>query len=556
MNGLRINDLKLRVCFYARVSTDKDVQINSLNNQLEYYKNYIKSNPNWTYIDGYIDEGLSGVRVEKRESFKRMIRDAKNGKFDLIITKEVSRFARDLEDSIHYIRLLKDANVGIFFENQNLNTFDSNSELVLNIMFNLAQDESKKLSSRIKFGHRQAIENGHVLGSSNIKGYNKNNCKLVVDEKEATFIKKLFELYSTGKYGFYRLSKKLGSLGYLNIKGNLYDKASLKRMITNPKYKGYYRGKTTEIIDYRTKKKRKTMDFEQIIYKCNNDAVPAIVSEEIWDKANEILVSRTKKYNNSNNFTGGLKYAFSSKVYCKEHNVTYQRSYGSKNKNRPVWTCSKYLKYGFNTCSSPIIPEIDLYNIMKKIMNKVISQKGIIVSDILELYDSLNKNNQYSQELKHIEKEILNIENKKKVAIDLITDGDISKEELKKQFIYYKNELNLLIKNKKRILNQLEISKKNKNNLSNLSNFIEKEINGEAVDEFVRIFIHKIIVTKINNDRNNINLDIYLNIYDDCKEKNEDGSIIYLENEKIDTLEQKIKNKKCNKYIYNIYIET
>ena len=224
MNGEKIYNIPLRVCFYARVSTDSDSQLNSLDNQLAYYENYIKAKPNWTYVKGYVDEGISGVRVKNREGFKRMLRDAKNHKFDLIITKEVSRFARDLEDSIHYIRELKEANVGIFFENQNLNTFDSNSELILNIMFNLAQDESKKLSSRIKFGHRQAILKGHVLGSSNIIGYKKDHCKLVIVESEAKFIKKLYELYATGEYGFYKLAKKLASLGYFNKKGNIYDK--------------------------------------------------------------------------------------------------------------------------------------------------------------------------------------------------------------------------------------------------------------------------------------------------------------------------------------------
>ena len=174
-SGEKIYNIPLRVCFYARVSTDSDVQLNSLENQLNYYENYIKSKQNWIYINGYIDEGISGVRVEKREAFKKMIIDAKLGNFDLIITKEVSRFARDLEDSIHYIRILKEANVGVYFENQNLSTFDSNSELILNIMFNLAQDESRKLSSRVKFGHREAIKKGHVLGSSNIIGYKKEN---------------------------------------------------------------------------------------------------------------------------------------------------------------------------------------------------------------------------------------------------------------------------------------------------------------------------------------------------------------------------------------------
>ena len=141
MLGEKIYNLPLRVCYYCRVSTDSDVQLNSLDNQLEYYENYIKSKPKWIFSGGYIEEGKTGVRVDVRPSFKKMIHGAKHNKFDLIITKEVSRFARDLEDSIHYIRELKDSGVGVFFENQNLNTLDSNSELILNIMFNLAQDE-------------------------------------------------------------------------------------------------------------------------------------------------------------------------------------------------------------------------------------------------------------------------------------------------------------------------------------------------------------------------------------------------------------------------------
>ena len=233
MNGEKIVNLPLRVCFYARVSTESDNQLNSLENQQSYYENYIKSKPNWTYVNAYIDEGISGVRVEKRFGFKKMIDDAKKGKFDLIITKEVSRFARDLEDSIHYIRILKNANVGIYFENQNLNTFDANSELILNIMFNLAQDESRKLSGRVKFGHMEAIKKGHVLGSSNIIGYRKENCKLVIVPNEAKLVRKIFELYASGDYGLYKLSKVLATFNFYNKNGNYYDKDTLKRSWKN-----------------------------------------------------------------------------------------------------------------------------------------------------------------------------------------------------------------------------------------------------------------------------------------------------------------------------------
>ena len=193
--GEKIYNLPLKVTYYCRVSTDSDVQLNSLDNQLEYYENYIKSKENWTFVDGYIEEGITGTRADKRPSFMRMIKDAKLNKFNLIITKDVSRFARDLEDSIHYIRDLKSSGVGVFFENQALNTFDPNSELVLNMLFNIAQEESKKISTSVKFGYRKAIDKGHVLGSSNITGYRKDNCKLVIVPEEAKLVKRIFDTF-------------------------------------------------------------------------------------------------------------------------------------------------------------------------------------------------------------------------------------------------------------------------------------------------------------------------------------------------------------------------
>ena len=564
MHGEKIYNLPLRVCYYCRVSTGSDVQLNSLDNQLEYYENYIKSKPKWIFSGGYIEEGKTGVRVDVRPSFKKMIQDAKHNKFDLIITKEVSRFARDLEDSIHYIRELKDSGVGVFFENQNLNTFDYNSELILNIMFNLAQDESRKLSSRVKFGHRQAIENGHVLGSSNITGYKKDNCKLVIVENEAKFIKTLFELYATGKYGFLKLSKKLSELGYLNKKGKLYDKDSLKRMIENPKYKGYYRAKTYEILDYRTKKRKKNSLEEQVLYKCEDGSIPAIISEELWDQANKILKSRTKGYENNNYWSGGLKYAFSSKIYCKEHNTNFQRSHGSRNKNRPTWSCSMYLQHRLAACESPIIAEIDLYNIISSIIKNIIPQKKNIVDNMIKLYENMDEINGYDKELELLNTNIKIVEEKKAMSLDLVFNGDISKESLKMQFEKYDQEIKNLNAKKIMIIKQIERLNNSNNNLDRMSKLIEEEINGGSLNEFIRKFVDEIIISKIDGDRYNTKLDIYLDLLGNEKSKTKGAKhingattddILYLENQTCNTIEVKRTKYNPNSFIYNIYLE-
>lgn len=565
MHGEKIYNLPLRVCYYCRVSTGSDVQLNSLDNQLEYYENYIKSKPKWIFSGGYIEEGKTGVRVDVRPSFKKMIQDAKHKKFDLIITKEVSRFARDLEDSIHYIRELKDSGVGVFFENQNLNTFDYNSELILNIMFNLAQDESRKLSSRVKFGHRQAIENGHVLGSSNITGYRKDNCKLVIVENEAKFIKTLFELYATGKYGFLKLSKKLSELGYLNKKGKLYDKDSLKRMIENPKYKGYYRARTYEILDYRTKRRKKNNLDEQILYKCKDGSIPAIISEELWDQANRILKSRTKGYENNNYWSGGLKYAFSSKIYCKEHNTSFQRSHGNKNKNRPIWSCGMYLQHRLAACKSPIIAEVDLYNIMSSIMISIIPQKINIIENMLKLYENIDKNDYYDKELKLLNTKIKIIEEKKSMTLELVFNGDISKESVKVQFDKYEQEIKSLNEKKTAIIKQVKQLNNSNNNLDVMAELIEKELNGGSLSEFIRKFVDEIIISKIDGDRYNIKLDIYLDLLGEEKLKIKgarhiNGSttdyILYIKNQTCNTIESKRSLDNTNRFTYDVYVKT
>lgn len=563
-HGEKIYNLPLRVTYYCRVSTDSDVQLNSLDNQLDYYETYIKKNKTWSFVDGYIEEGVTGTRADKRQSFMRMIRDAKLNKFDLIITKDVSRFARDLEDSIHYIRELKSSGVGVFFENQSLNTFDLNSELTINILFNIAQEESKKISASVKFGYRKAISQGHVLGSSNITGYRKDNCKLVIIEEEAKLVRRIFELYATGEYGFHKLAVKLSQEGYLNKKGRIYDKDSLKRMIQNPKYKGFYRARTYEILDYRTKKRKKNTEEDQVIYKCTDGSVPAIVSEELWDKANEVLNARVKGYADNNYWSGGVKYPFSSKIYCKEHNTNFQRSHGSRRKNRPTWSCGLYLQYRLSSCSSPIIAEKDLYNIFMKIMDTIIPEKNHIIDNMLRIYESIDKSNKYDDELNEIDKQLKIVEDKKSLALDLVLSGELRKDELKVQFANFESIIKELCKKKLKILEQISILNERDSNIEKITKSIQEEISGGSLEDFIRKFVDEIIVSKIDDDRYNIKLDIYLNLLGNELPKIKgarhiDGAtsddILYLENQTCDTIEIKRAIDNPNRFTYNVYLK-
>ena len=230
-----IYDIPLRVTYYARVSSESDEQLNSLGNQISYYEDFIRKNATWTFVPGYVDEGLSGISTKHRENFNRMVDDAEAGKFDLVITKEISRFARNTLDSIQYTRQLLNAGVGVFFQNDNINTFDEDSELRLSIMSSIAQDELRKLSSRVKFGHQQAIKQNVVLGNSRIFGYIKNDGRLVIDEDQAVMVRQLFELYATDEYSMKQLETLFWEKGYRNHNGKRIAHSTMSGMISNHK---------------------------------------------------------------------------------------------------------------------------------------------------------------------------------------------------------------------------------------------------------------------------------------------------------------------------------
>ena len=173
MKGVPLQELNLRVCFYARVSTDKDEQLHSLQSQISFFNDYTSKVPNWEFIGSYIDEGISGTQVKKREEFLRMIEDAKRHKFDLILTKEISRFSRNTVDGIKYTEYLLKQGVIVYFLSDNLNTIGEDSEFRLTIMSSLAQDEVRKLSERVKFGMNRSILNGNILGNDTLLGYKK-----------------------------------------------------------------------------------------------------------------------------------------------------------------------------------------------------------------------------------------------------------------------------------------------------------------------------------------------------------------------------------------------
>ena len=510
MKGVPLQELKLRVCFYARVSTDKDEQLHSLSAQISFFNDYISKVPNWQFIGSYIDEGISGTSVNKREEFLRMIEDAKKHKFDLILTKEISRFSRSTLDSIKYTQELLQDGVGVYFLNDNINTILPDSELRLTIMSSIAQDEVRKLSERVSFGMKRSIDSGTVLGCSNIYGYVKDKGKLVIDEKEAKMIKIIFDRYANTTDGLSKVSKYLYSLGYKNKKGKRIDTTILTRIIENPKYKGYYCGHKTKVLDYRTKKKKKLSESDWIIYK-DTENVPPIVSEELWDRANKKLKERQDSFTNRavNKKVFQNRYTYSGKIYCGCHNLTYHRSSAGKRKNNPVWECQVYRKESLKGCSNPRVFESELDIVFKDILGKLFKRRKHIFDEILNECKNYLETNNNESEIKNIKSKILMFNNKKDKLLELVMEEYLSKEDYKKQVDLINEEITTY----QAKLNELQNNKQDKNYIENKINELKEMLDNCLTDDecFSDVFnelIDRIYVYKEENKK--IKLDIYI----------------------------------------------
>lgn len=502
--GRRIEDLRLRVTFYARVSSEKDEQLNSLSNQISYYREKIQKNPNWIYVEGYIDEGISGISTKKRENFNRMIDDAKAGLFDLIITKEITRFARNTLDSIRFTRELYNVGVAVIFENDSIRTYEPDSELRLTIMASIAQDELRKLSSRVKFGHKQAIKSHVVLGNNRIFGYKKQNKHLIIDETEAPMIRELYELYATGQYSLKQLENIFWDKGYRNLNGKKISHSTLSGIIANPKYKGYYVGGKVVIIDMFTKKQKFLPPEEWVTFKDETgEIVPAIVSEELWDKANEVLSRRSDDVKNRKGICNHHN-ILTGKLYCSHCGMPYYRK-DAKTKTgdgQSRWVCSGKIKNGTDSCPSFAILESDIKPILFDLFNDIEKSIDGIISDYSSMYDDLSSDDHLQKAISGVRCKIEEIEKKQRKLLELYTTDSIKRN----QFVEMNNKLEKEREALENDLAEYETQLSSKSEFNKRMDEIRRillKAQKEAADgiisaDFINRYVDKIIVTPEN----------------------------------------------------------
>ena len=369
---------KRRTAGYARVSTDHEEQLTSYEAQVDYYTNLIKERTDWEFVGMYTDEGISATNTKKREGFKRMIEDAKAGKIDLIITKSVSRFARNTVDSLTTVRELKAMGIEIYFEKENIWTLDSKGELLITIMSSLAQEESRSISENVTWGHRKRFADGKVsFAYSRVLGLDKGeDGQIVVNQEEAETVRMIFRLFLEGMTP-HAITLELTRRGIKSPGGkDKWNQGTVRRMLSNEKYKGDALLQKEFTVDFLTKKMKKNEgEVPQYYVEGNHEA---IISPQVFDLVQAELERRKK--------TAGTRYSgvsiFSNKIKCGDCGGWFgSKVWHSNDKyRRVIYRCNR--KYEGGNCQTPHITEEEIKVMFINAFNDLLCERREIISNI------------------------------------------------------------------------------------------------------------------------------------------------------------------------------
>ncbi|KRN88741.1 recombinase family protein [Ligilactobacillus ceti] len=478
-NKKPISEIKKRkVAGYARVSTDKDEQQSSYDAQLDYYTNYIKSRDDWEFVKVYTDEGISGTNTKKRAGFNKMIKDAMNGKIDLIVTKSVSRFARNTVDSLTTVRKLKEKGIEIYFEKENIWTLDSKGELLITIMSSLAQEESRSISENVKWGKRKGFSDGKVtVAYKNLLGYKKGeNGELAIDEEQAKVVRKIYALFLKG-YSERAIAKKLEEEGIKTVYGkSKWYSNIIHSVLTNEKYKGDALLQKYYTVDFLSKKQQRNNGEIQQYYVKNNHE--AIIKPSTFDRVQRMIEQRKKL-----NIRTSRISIFSSRLICGSCQSYYgPKVWHSNDKyRRTIWQCNcKFDK----KCKTPHLTEDEIKEVFINAANQLFENKGELIKTHKEITKELFKTDVLEEKQAKLENEI-------SIISELINEEIGKNSRFAQDQEEYERKYNDLVK-------RFETAK------AKLDDVVEKIIDKNSKYDLINEFIEKLegqdIITEFNED--------------------------------------------------------
>ncbi len=505
---------KRKVAAYCRVSTDNEDQANSFESQQRYFRQYIERNPDWELYEVFADEGISGTNTKKRKEFNRMIACAKNGDFDLIITKEISRFARNTLDSIFYTRDLKEHGVGVIFMNDNINTLDGDAELRLAIMSSIAQEESRKTSERVKWGQKRQMERGVVFGRSML-GYDVKDGKMYINQEGAEVVRLIFHKFAEEGKGTHVIARELQEEGIKPMRVKEWQNTVILRVIRNEKYCGDLVQKKTYTPDFLSHEKKVNRGQEEFVI--IKDHHEPIISRELFDKANRMLdeksLSQEGKSKHSN------RYPFSGKIKCGCCGSSYVARYKTrKNGSRyKSWRCLEAARHGRPHadkagnqvgCRGLSIRNEDAIHIMYLVTRSLQFNKKKMADNLLGIIKSAMAADTAGTDSGKMKLKIKMMGEKRKKLIDLYISGHITREEFTAARTKCENELTELQSVIENIREQKEEMEKQQELVTEITEVMDDLINGvEYEDDLYKEILDKMVV----NDKDHI--DVYLNLY-------------------------------------------
>ena len=429
---------KLKVAAYCRVSTDSDEQSTSYEAQVEHYTNFIQKNEEWEFAGIFADDGISGTNTKKREEFNRMIAECMEGHIDMIITKSISRFARNTLDCLRYIRQLKEKNVPVFFEKENINTMDSKGEVLLTIMASLAQQESESLSKNVKMGMQFRFQNGEVQVNHNrFMGYTKDeDGHLIIEPAEAEIVKRIYREYLQGA-SLKQIGDGLMDDGILTAAGKAkWRPESVKKILKNEKYIGDALLQKTYTVDVLTKKRVKNNGIVPQYY-VENSHEP-IIPRDLYMQVQEEMLRRANLHSGANRKKRvySSKYALSSIVYCSKCGDIYRRiAWNNRGKHSTVWRCVNRVEHGPDCCDAPTVQEEELQNAVVKAINTALGGKDEMltaleknIAMVLALEDETSMES-LDAKLEELQQELLKRANARQDYEDLADEIDLLREQ-------------------------------------------------------------------------------------------------------------------------------
>lgn len=405
-NNFQNYSRKRRVAAYARVSTDKEEQESSFDAQVSYYTQKIQANPQWVFVEVYADEGITGTSMKKRDGFNRMINDALDGKIDLILTKSVSRFARNTVDSLTTVRKLKDKGVEVYFEKENIYTLDSKGELLITIMSSLAQEEARSISENTAWGRRKQFADGkYSLAYSTFLGYDKGpNGELVINEDEAPIIRRIYDEYLAG-LSPYMIAKKLTADGIETpAHKTVWQPSTVQSILTNEKYYGAATLQKTVVVDFLSKKVRPNRG-ELPSYYITEDH-EAIIAPVKFRMVQEEMERRKKAGRKAQGVS-----VFSGRIVCGDCGGFYGRKIWHSNTENASWHwhCNnKFMKRKY--CTTPTLKEESLQETFVEVFNGLIRRKKEIEENYRLCLAVITDTTEYERQMEKLDKEATEVQ--------------------------------------------------------------------------------------------------------------------------------------------------